>query len=100
MSDETKVKISEVDLADLVQKLSEEFDTQTIERHKLGAEKYGPFAFFNKDMFEEAMAEVLDLSNYARYAYIKLRLIQLQLAEAVQAPAQEEPQHGFHRAGG
>jgi len=84
MTDESKVKISETDLAQLVESLSAEFEQRTIDRHRTGAEKYGPFAFFNKDMFEEAMEEVLDLANYARYAYIKLRLVQLQVAEDYQ----------------
>lgn len=79
--EETRVRVSETGLAEIVEKLSEEFDHRVIDRHKAGAEKYGPFAFFNKDMFEEACQEVLDLANYARYAYIKLRLTQLQIAE-------------------
>lgn len=82
MSDETtKVRVSETGLAEIVEKLSAEFDYRVIGRHKDGAEKYGPFAFFNKDMFEEACQEVLDLANYARYSYIKLRLTQLQITE-------------------
>jgi len=83
MTDEntTKVRVSETGLAEIVEKLSAEFDHRVIDRHRLGAEKYGPFSFFNKDMFEEACQEVLDLANYARYSYIKLRLTQLQIAE-------------------
>jgi len=83
MTDEntTKVRVSETGLAEIVEALSAEFDHRVIDRHRMGAEKYGPFSFFNKDMFEEACQEVLDLANYARYSYIKLRLTQLQIAE-------------------
>lgn len=117
MSDETKVKVSETGLAELVEKLSAEFDHRVAGRHVDGAAKYGPFAFFNKDMFEEAMQEILDNANYCRYAYIKLRLTQLQIAEEYQtflawrertkseytpdgSNHPERPEHGFRPAGG
>lgn len=81
MEETTKVRVSETGLAEIVEKLSAEFDQRVIQRHTDGAKKYGPFSFFNKDMFEEACQEVLDLANYARYSYIKLRLTQLQITD-------------------
>jgi hypothetical protein len=35
------------------------------------------------DTLEEAMQEIIDLSNYARYTYIKLRALQDRLPEIV-----------------
>jgi hypothetical protein len=55
---------------------SHEFDNRTEERHQMGQEKYGPIQFTSVDTLEAAIQEVLDLANYARYTYIKLRLLQ------------------------
>lgn len=68
-------------LAQLVNTLSAEFDQICIQRHNDGAVKYGAFSFMGKDMLEEAIAEVADLANYARYAYIKIRMMQLTLQQ-------------------
>jgi hypothetical protein len=69
-----------VDPAELINELSVEFDVQTLERHQVGQEKYGAFSFLGKDMFQEAMNEILDMANYARYQYIKLRMLQMFIA--------------------
>lgn len=99
----------EQELNHLVNALSAEFDALCQERHNLGATKYGPFAFLGKDMMEEAMAEVLDLSNYARYCFIKLRMMQIQIQTHQQEfdawrqsmiAAKEAPLHGFTPTGG
>lgn len=92
----------------LVNQLSAEFDMACQQRHNEGATKYGPFAFMGKDMMQEAMDEVLDLSNYARYCYIKLRMMQLTLKEHQQEfeawrqsmMAAKEAPHGFTPNGG
>lgn len=63
------------------QRLSEEFDRMCQERHLMGAKKYGPVKFLRVDSLEEAAEEVVDLANYARYTFIKLRLLQAQAAE-------------------
>ena len=73
MSDEVPVGI--------VQDLAEEFDKMCQDRHDAGAEKYGPFKFFGADTLEEAAQELVDLANYARYTFIKLRMIQAQITE-------------------
>lgn len=67
----------EIDLTELLQGLSEEFDSRCDQRHKMGAQKYGPGKFLEVDTFEEAMQEIIDLANYARYTYIRLRLLQI-----------------------
>lgn len=66
-----KVQVS----AALIQQLSDAFDQLCQDRHELGQEKYGPVRFFEINTLQEAMFEVADLANYARYAYIKLGLI-------------------------
>jgi len=55
-----------------------EFVELTAQRLQAGAEKYGPLKFFTVDTLEEAMAELLDLSNYARMTYIKLYILRAQ----------------------
>jgi hypothetical protein len=113
MTDEQQVEQPEITiLVDLVKQLSDEFDVRCQERHNMGATQYGAFAFLGKDMMEEAMFEVLDLSNYARYSYIKMRMMQLQIAEhqkefdewrnqkVASMMNQERPQHGFTPSGG
>ena|ERR1700756_1128316 len=68
------------DLAEAIsQTLSEadaEFVQRCAERMEKGAEKYGPLKFMEVDTVEEAMQEAIDLSNYARFIYIKLYLLQ------------------------
>lgn len=72
-----------MDLAQLIQQANEEFDRRVQERHDAGAEKYGPFTFFEKNTVEESMQEVLDLANYARYTFIKLWLMNEALDRAL-----------------
>lgn len=59
-----------------LQAFSNEFDILTAKRHAMGEEKYGPGTFLGVDTMQEAMDEVADLANYARYTYIKLRVLQ------------------------
>lgn len=72
-----------MDLVDLIQQANADFDRRVQERHDAGAEKYGPLAFFDKNTVEEAMQEVLDLANYARYTFIKLWLMNEALDKAL-----------------
>jgi len=74
----------------LLQDLSDEYDERCAERHEAGAEKYGPLKFAGVDTIEQALEEVLDMGNYIRYTYIKLRLLQMSV-QAIAAP----PQQGF-----
>lgn len=70
-----------VDPTELMNQLAADFDIVCMDRHQLGQDKYGPFSFLGKDMIEEAIAEIIDMSNYARYQYIKLRMLQMYLAQ-------------------
>lgn len=53
------------------------------ERIERGQEKYGPFKFLDADLIEEAMQEVLDLNNYARFLYIKLYILRMGMPKVV-----------------
>jgi hypothetical protein len=64
-----------------IQQLSEEFDHLCQARHDGGEETYGPYKFLEVDTVRFAAEELADLSNYSRYLYIKLRLIQERLRE-------------------
>jgi hypothetical protein len=79
-------------LVELISEASASFDAQVQARHDLGAEKYGPVAFLGKNTVEEAMHELLDLANYARYTYIKMYLLAFQLEERLGGDA---PPGGF-----
>lgn len=71
------------DLSVSLQELSNEFDERGLQRHQEGAEKYGPLRFVEVDTVEEALAEILDLSNYLRYTYLRLRLLQMYVNKQV-----------------
>lgn len=66
---------------ELVEQLRALFTRERLERHEMGAVKYGPVKYFEVDSLEEAIQEILDMANYAEYTYIKLRLLQAQLTE-------------------
>jgi hypothetical protein len=59
---------------EVMQKLSDEFNQMTMQRHVAGAEEYSEFAFLKNDMVQFIAEELADLSNYARYMYMKIRL--------------------------
>jgi hypothetical protein len=60
---------------------NEEFSRLAQQRHDMGAEKYGPVKFMEVDSLNEAAEELVDFANYARYTFIKIRLLQAYLAE-------------------
>jgi hypothetical protein len=68
--------------AELLTQYSREFDEMCEERYKAGAERYGPGKFLMVDTFEEALQEIADLVNYARFTFIKLRLLQEAISDA------------------
>jgi hypothetical protein len=70
------VSVDTTTLTFLVQELSDEFDTVCQERHLKGQEKYGVGKFLEVDSIEMMLEEIADAANYARYTFIKLRLIQ------------------------
>lgn len=65
----------------LLEKYSREFDKMVQERHEMGAEKYGPGKFLNVDTMQEALYELADMANYARYTFIKVRALQERIAQ-------------------
>lgn len=68
-------------IPELIRDFSAEFDAVCEARHLEGQQKYGVFTFLEKDMIEETIKEITDASNYLRYMFIKLRLLQLALTE-------------------
>lgn len=66
-------------VGDLIEEYNTEFDVRCQDRHNMGAEKYGADSFVGVDTIEMALAEVVDLANYARYTFIRLRLLQDQV---------------------
>lgn len=77
-------------LQKMVADFSEEFDIRCMDRHEMGAEKYGPVNFLAVDTVEMALEELLDLANYARYTFVKLRLLQEYIASKVADEEAEE----------
>lgn len=59
-----------------IQELSYEFDDLCQARHDMGSVKYGGDTWLTIDTLEHALAEIVDMGNYIRYTYIKLRLLQ------------------------
>lgn len=59
-----------------IQRWSDEYDSVCLERHELGERKYGPGTWLGIDTLQHAMDEVADLGNYARFTWIKLRMLQ------------------------
>jgi hypothetical protein len=74
--------------------LFQDVDEQANLRHLDGATKYGPLTFLGKDTLEEALEEVLDFINYARYTAVKIKLLQEYLAQQANALPQEDPTGG------
>ena len=68
-------------VTDLVLWANERFDDMIQQRHEMGGTKYGPVAFMEIDSIEMALEEVADLANYARYTWIKLKLLQVNLSQ-------------------
>lgn len=62
-------------LRELIEEASATFDVMTADRHDAGSEKYGPLKFLEANTVEEAMFELADLANYARYTFIKLYIL-------------------------
>lgn len=60
---------------DKVNKYSAEFDEMCLDRHEMGAIKYGEGTWQNNDLARMMQEEIVDLANYARYAFIKVALL-------------------------
>lgn len=65
--------------SDYMQHLSDEFSSLCQIRHEVGAEEYGPVAFLKAPLIQMAAEELADMSNYCRYMYVRLRLLEEEL---------------------
>jgi hypothetical protein len=72
------------EIADKINQFSREFDDRCFAKHELGEEKYGPGTWLGIDTMEHALDEIVDLGNYVRMTFIKLRMLQEGIA-AMQA---------------
>ena len=68
---------------DLVEEANYKFDEMCMERHTMGQEKYGPVKFMTANTLIEAGEEVVDLANYARYTFVKLYVLNLQIDKII-----------------
>lgn len=68
-------------LAEYVERFGIEFDNACSDRMAYGKEKYGPGKFLTVDTLQEALYELMDLANYAKFTFIRIRLLQVQLDE-------------------
>lgn len=68
-------------LAKNVERFGIEFDNMCSDRMAYGKEKYGPGKFLMVDTMQEALYELMDLANYAKMTFIRVRLLQEQLEE-------------------
>lgn len=66
-------------LVEMLNEFNTNFEDMCQKRHEMGEEKYGKFKFMEVDAIEEALEELIDIANYARYSFIRLRLIQAYL---------------------
>jgi hypothetical protein len=71
------------DVTSAITEASAVYDDAMAARHAMGNEKYGAVKFLSVNSIEEAMAEIVDLGNYARYTFIKLYLINRALREEI-----------------
>jgi hypothetical protein len=83
----------DIDIADAIREGNARFETACAARHVEGAKEYGPIKFLEAPTIEMALEEIADLANYARYTYIKLHILQLQMEDVI------ANQPGFQPAG-
>lgn len=78
----------------LLTEADQAFFVRAQERMQAGEKTYGSFKYLDADTVEEAMQEVLDMSNYMRMTYIKLAVLKAHIAKlAAESPAVD--QKGF-----
>lgn len=61
---------------ELAQQLSDTYDALLQDKHDVGHEKYGAVRFLQVDSLGMGMDEIVDLGNYARFAFIKMAMLQ------------------------
>jgi hypothetical protein len=55
------------------------YDEMCRSRHAKGQEVYGPLKFMEVNTLEQAMEEIADMANYARYTWLKLWFLNQQV---------------------
>ncbi len=68
------------------------FDQLCEERYKAGRDKYGHLTFLSMPTIQMAQEEIIDLANYARFTFVKLELLKLQI-QAIQESSMKD---GFY----
>lgn len=83
---------SEETITELIEQYNLLFDDMTQKRHEIGRERYGDFAFLGNDVIRMTMEELADVSNYARYMFVKLGILNeyLQSRLKEEVPTDEE----------
>lgn len=80
------MSLSSEELTDMVATAFQQFDQMTVERHLKGQTEYGQYTFLGegKNLIGEAMEEIADASNYLRYLFAKLYILDQVLAKALE----------------
>ncbi len=61
---------------ELLEKLNLEFFELCEQRHNQGADEYGPINFLSVNLPEFIYEELADFANYARFLYIRVRILE------------------------
>lgn len=82
----------------MLNEFNDNFEDMCRKRHEMGEEKYGAFKFMEVDSLEEAAEELIDLANYARYSFIRIRLIQAYLRQQTEEQPDLIGMEGFKKS--
>ncbi len=63
-------------MKELLETANQEYFDLCEERHETGAKEYGPLKFLDVNLPEFIYEELADASNYLRYLYIRLRVLE------------------------
>ncbi len=65
----------------MLEALNLEFFELCEQRHNAGADEYGPLNFLNVNLPEFIYEEMADIANYARFLFIRVRLLEEMASE-------------------
>ncbi len=68
--------MSDLVTTELLEALNLEFFELCEERHNKGADEYGPLNFLKVDLPTFIYEEMADIANYARFLFIRVRLLE------------------------
>ena len=68
--------MSDLVTTEMLEALNLEFFELCEERHNRGADEYGPLNFLKVNLPEFIYEELADFANYARFLYIRVRLLE------------------------